>query len=236
MAIQVTNTSSQLSGKTIIDAEDNQTITGVKTFDLDPSAPFVVTASSAVVTNLDADKVDGKEAADLLLLDGTQAMTGKLDLGTNGQIQFPASQNASADANCLDDYEEGTWTPVLASAGGGTPTYAEHVGVYTKIGNRVFFEGDVQLSAFNTLAAGQLTITGLPFTSANNLLVTHVYFPFWANFVTSVGHFHGYVTASSTVITLLYIAAGGGTTNTNTLQKADIASNVVMYFSGSYSV
>lgn len=32
MAIQVTNTSSQLSGKTLIDAEDTQTISGAKTF------------------------------------------------------------------------------------------------------------------------------------------------------------------------------------------------------------
>ena len=61
MAIQVTNTSSQLSGKTLIDAEDTQTITGAKTFDLDPAAPFIVTASSAKVTNLDADKLDGEE-------------------------------------------------------------------------------------------------------------------------------------------------------------------------------
>lgn len=61
MAIQVTNTSSQLSGKTLIDAEDAQTITGAKTFDLDPAAPFIVTASSAKVTNLDADKLDGED-------------------------------------------------------------------------------------------------------------------------------------------------------------------------------
>ena len=28
-------------------------------------------------------------------------------------IAFPATQNASSDANTLDDYEEGTWTPTL---------------------------------------------------------------------------------------------------------------------------
>src|SRR4030066_820181 len=32
---------------------------------------------------------------------------------TGGQIKFPATQNASADANTLDDYEEGTFTPTL---------------------------------------------------------------------------------------------------------------------------
>jgi len=31
-------------------------------------------------------------------------------------VQFPATQVASADANRLDDYEEGTWTPDLTAA------------------------------------------------------------------------------------------------------------------------
>jgi hypothetical protein len=34
-------------------------------------------------------------------------------------ITFPAAQSASSDANTLDDYEEGTWTPNV----GGTATY-----------------------------------------------------------------------------------------------------------------
>jgi len=55
----VTNTDAGLEGKTLINAESGQTVTGLKTFDRDPSAPFAVAASSAVVTNLDADKVDG---------------------------------------------------------------------------------------------------------------------------------------------------------------------------------
>ena len=36
---------------------------------------------------------------------------------TNG-VQFPATQVASADANCLDDYEEGTWTPSISAFAG----------------------------------------------------------------------------------------------------------------------
>jgi hypothetical protein len=42
------------------------TQTGLITFDRDPSAPFAVSASSAVVTNLDADKLDGYDASGLL--------------------------------------------------------------------------------------------------------------------------------------------------------------------------
>lgn len=47
--------------KTMVDLDSAQTITGLKTFDRDPSAPFAVSASSAKVTNLDADLLDGEE-------------------------------------------------------------------------------------------------------------------------------------------------------------------------------
>jgi hypothetical protein len=63
VAINVLNTDAGLSGKTIVNLEDAQTVTGLKTFDRDPNAPFAVSAASAVVTNLDADKLDGLEGS-----------------------------------------------------------------------------------------------------------------------------------------------------------------------------
>lgn len=63
MSISVLNTDAGASGKTLVTAEGADTVTGLKTFDRDPSAPFAVTASSAVVANLDADKLDGQEGA-----------------------------------------------------------------------------------------------------------------------------------------------------------------------------
>lgn len=63
MSISVLNTDSGLAGTTLLNAESTQTVTGQKTFDRDPSAPFVVTSGSAVVTNLDADKLDGQEGS-----------------------------------------------------------------------------------------------------------------------------------------------------------------------------
>jgi hypothetical protein len=58
-SISVLNTDAGLSGKTIANTEDAQTVTGLKTFDRDPNPPFAVSSGSAVVTNLDADKLDG---------------------------------------------------------------------------------------------------------------------------------------------------------------------------------
>lgn len=83
-----------------------------------------------------------------------------------GNITFPATQAASADANTLDDYEEGTWTPGLtfATPGNLSVTYSRQVGEYTKIGRVVFAWFDVRTSAFtHTTASGDYHLTGLPF-------------------------------------------------------------------------
>ena len=79
-------------------------------------------------------------------------------------ITFPATQSASSDANTLDDYEEGSWTPVFASAGGGAASYSVQNGIYTKIGRQVVASFFINGSK-NTLAAGAATITGLPFAA-----------------------------------------------------------------------
>jgi hypothetical protein len=90
-----------------------------------------------------------------------------------GQIKFPASQNASADANTLDDYEEGTWTPTLSGAGGDA-TYLSGYrnGWYTKIGRVVNIAWFISFSK-NTLS-GTLRLTGLPFALLNG---PGVYYP-----------------------------------------------------------
>ena len=69
----------------------------------------------------------------------------------------------TAAANALDDYEEGTWTPVISPL--GTGTYSSW-GAYTKIGNLVHIEGKVTVASNN--GSGVLTISGLPFTGVNN--------------------------------------------------------------------
>lgn len=85
-------------------------------------------------------------------------------------ITFPATQSASTDANTLDDYEEGSWTPAIqGSVSNPTLTYDVQFGRYTKIGNMVYVSGYIQTSA-RTGGSGDMRITGLPFavTSANS--------------------------------------------------------------------
>jgi hypothetical protein len=85
----------------------------------------------------------------------------------NGQLQFPASQNASSDANTLDDYEEGTWTPILSDGTNNFTMGANQNGRYTKIGRVVHFEAECGTSSIGS-ASGALKLIGLPFTSASS--------------------------------------------------------------------
>ena len=80
-----------------------------------------------------------------------------------GQITFPATQNASAGANVLDDYEEGTWTPGISFGGGTTGlTYTSRTGTYTKIGRLVIAHYYLSLNS-NGSSSGAALLTGLPF-------------------------------------------------------------------------
>jgi len=87
---------------------------------------------------------------------------GSLSVG----LKFPATQVTSADANTLDDYEEGTWTPAI-STGSGSVTLSAASGTYTKIGRMVTVTGYLAVSA--STGSGFLRITGLPFTCSNSL-------------------------------------------------------------------
>ncbi len=99
----------------------------------------------------------------------TSTLTGTA-VAFGGQLNFPATQNASSDVNTLDDYEEGVWTPVLTftTPGDLSVAYSVQVGAYTKIGRLVLLNFNVTTSTFtHTTASGELRITGAPFTTAS---------------------------------------------------------------------
>ena len=79
-------------------------------------------------------------------------------------ITFPATQSASSDANTLDDYEEGTFTPQIFAGGsqmsGGSLTA---LGSYTKIGRAVYYLIDIFITTKGT-GSGSLQIRNLPFS------------------------------------------------------------------------
>lgn len=130
------------------------------------------------------------------------------DMANNGNYPFPATQVPSADANTLDDYEEGTWTPSL----GGTATYSVQSGRYTKIGRLVTYTWQITVNSIGTGSAS--TVSGLPFTSA---VVSACYVGFFASSATNYTFVTGYVSSSATAITMHAIAAAGASSSTATL-------------------
>ena len=83
---------------------------------------------------------------------------------TGGQITFPVTQSASADANTLDDYEEGTWTP---SQGSGLTVVGafSSSGTYTKIGRQITVIFKVGGATSIAVSAGGIITNNLPFTA-----------------------------------------------------------------------
>ena len=126
-------------------------------------------------------------------------------------VTFPATQSASTDANTLDDYEEGTWTPTATSQGGSITSYSSS-GAYTKIGRIVFLQATITLTNVGT-ATGQLSLTNAPFSAAttysyNNLVQES----------TLTGLFYAsYLAPSSTVLATSNLTNGAITwTNSST--------------------
>jgi hypothetical protein len=79
-----------------------------------------------------------------------------------GGLAFPATAVAVADANTLDDYEEGTWTPTDSSGAGLSLTV--YSATYTKVGRLVEIEATIQLPS--TASTASMQFAGLPFTAA----------------------------------------------------------------------
>ena len=108
----------------------------------------------------------GTSAANNLLRimpNGTLCLLGAGSVTSGTGITFPATQSASSDANTLDDYEEGTFTPVMQFGGASAFSSGTANGKYTKVGNIVTFE--ILFGSYTKTAnTGVAAITGLPFT------------------------------------------------------------------------
>ena len=93
---------------------------------------------------------------------GTVVVTGTTP--TLNGITFPATQVPSADANTLDDYEEGTWTATLTAVTTGPTIPLTSSGIYVKVGRLVTVSFNFD-NVDTTGASGPLLVTGLPFAA-----------------------------------------------------------------------
>ena len=147
---------------------------------------IVLAGATSGTTTLTPTAVSGTTTLTLpattgtLVLAAAPTFTGQATIPTinltGGQIAFPATAVPSANANTLDDYEEGTWTPTIAfNTTNGNLAYSVQDGAYTKIGNLVWVGGNITFS--QTTGSSYFWINNLPFTAKNVS----------ANFVTATG-------------------------------------------------
>lgn len=115
---------------------------------------------------------DTTNGGDIILRDNAAAIVFTVD-GAAGHAYAANGIRIGADAaaNLLDDYEEGTFTPIFAdeTTGGNSATGTNIKGRYTKVGRMVH----IAITASNIVTAGMtgantLSIQGLPFTTISS--------------------------------------------------------------------
>jgi hypothetical protein len=181
----------------------------------------------------------GTNSVQRLKIDGTSGaatFSSGISVGgatpSTGGIQFPATQVAIANANNLDDYEEGDWSIGLNFGGASVGmTSSSTAGKYTKIGRQVTVTGALILTNKGT-SVGDAQITGLPFTigSGNGFYQAA---SFRNGNITFADQFVGYGAIGNTTIDLNEMTNGGVLT---TIDNTNFANNSTMLFSLTYFV
>lgn len=143
------------------------------------SSSFTFSATDRILGRATAGGGAGEEltctAAGRALLAAASASAQRTTLGVGtadspaftavsvNHVQFPNVQVASANANALDDYEEGTWTPSDGSGAG--LSFSSVTARYTKVGRGYTLHASLTYpSTANGLNA---TVASSPFTEAN---------------------------------------------------------------------
>jgi hypothetical protein len=148
---------------------DNRTNPSIQFYYINPSGTFSIPFKIDSFSNVG---IGTGTITEKLHVVGNGLFTGNVGIGsatptTSGSgITFPATQSASTSANTLDDYEEGTWTPVYQGLGGsiGSTAYSRQQGRYTKIGRFCHASGEITLTNKGSWSSG-VVITGLPFAT-----------------------------------------------------------------------
>jgi len=82
-----------------------------------------------------------------------------------GGVRFPSSFSNNTNANTLDDYEEGTFSPVLDQSGASSISYTTQSAGYTKIGRQVTVQGEINVGSY-TAGSGAVRVGGMPFSNS----------------------------------------------------------------------
>ena len=128
----------------------------------------VISGNTSGTITLDAPAVAGTTTLTLPATSGTVVTKDTNGIISVNGVQFPATQSASADANTLDDYEEGTFDPAPAPSVGSFTT-ASGTGTYVKIGKQVTIS--ISITITNVGSGSGVINYALPFTQSGSIAV-----------------------------------------------------------------
>jgi hypothetical protein len=121
--------------------------------------PENVTSTSGVAANV----ATGKS-----IYNNVSFQEGTLNFANGYGIDFSASAGGGATSGLLDDYEEGTWTPIFTSSG-ATIFQQTTFASYVKIGRLVSCSFYIQITSISGALTNFLFIQGLPFTNRERI-------------------------------------------------------------------
>ena len=149
---------------------------------------------------------------------GSTYQNNAMDLGNSGSVFRHVYVGGSiylggtTAANALDDYEEGTWTPILIGSSGDptSTTYGNQTGRYTKVGNTVFAAFQIALNSGYGNGSGQIRVSALPFVSNLETMSGNVAMETFSSKVDK--HVTPMVSASSAQVKFINLNLSGGWT------------------------
>lgn len=131
-------------------------------------------------------------------------------------------------ANLLDDYEEGSWTPVVeGTTTAGTATYVRQGGLYQKVGNVVHFVAAIVYNSHT--GTGDMRVSGLPYTVFGGSDFHRIYLPFYADNLTITG-----VPVATAILGQTYLDLRSLNNGSSSLLAMDAAAT--LYITGKYWV
>lgn len=120
------------------------------------------------ISRIETNSIAPSQTLTTPIIATTMGVGGATPAASGSGITFPAAQSASTDVNTLDDYEEGTWSPVLTPASGTiTVNSSYNTGAYTKVGRLVTVTGNLVFTS--STPSGAVTLSGLPFAVDGSL-------------------------------------------------------------------
>jgi len=144
-------------------------------------------------------------------------------------LTFPATQVASTNANCLDDYEEGTFLPAF-DIPSGSVTYGTQTAHYIKIGRLVQCTIALGLSAISS-PSGSITIAGLPFTNGNGENFVSAFSVALSRNFASAFVITGYIGSNSTA---LQVSKNASNTGFSPVVGSDLLASTQLYVTLTY--